>query len=495
MTDLLQRLGSRQQPLLLGAGFAILLIIVIASAWMSQRARTDAKWQTHTLQVTNLLSELLLLVRRAESAQRGYLLTGNFAGYLSDYRTAADQVMSSFAEVKVATADNPGRQAELAALEPVLRSKLDELTESIRLHDAGDRAGVLALETGQGRSLTEDIRARVERIKADEERLLRLRSEEFDQSSRLLLLVTLCGVLVVIGLAAVAIILARRSRSALESAYGALEAANAGLEERVAARTADLSEANDEIQRFAYIVGHDLRAPLVNIMGFTSELETLRNDVMDRLASLREAAGGEPDSDKTLQEDFTEALGFIKAATAKMDRLINAILKLSREGRRDFRPERVDMSALLDGIAASLAHQAEAAGATIAIGRLPPAISDRVALEQVFSNLLDNALKYLRADEPGRIEVKGRAVPNGLVYEVSDNGRGIDPQDRERVFELFRRAGAQDRPGEGIGLAHVRALVRRLGGTIVLASQSGHGSTFTVTLPTRFIDEQERKAA
>jgi signal transduction histidine kinase len=96
---------------------------------------------------------------------------------------------------------------------------------------------------------------------------------------------------------------------------------------------------------------------------------------------------------------------------------------------------------------------------------------------------------------PGRVEIEGRATAAGLVYEVRDNGRGIDPKDRERVFDLFRRSGAQDRPGEGIGLAHVRALVRRLGGTISLTSEPGQGSTFTVTLPRRWRGERKRKAA
>jgi signal transduction histidine kinase len=82
-----------------------------------------------------------------------------------------------------------------------------------------------------------------------------------------------------------------------------------------------------------------------------------------------------------------------------------------------------------------------------------------------------------------------------MIYEVRDNGRGVDPKDRERIFELFRRSGAQDRPGEGIGLAHVRQLVRRLGGSITLTSTPGQGSTFTVTLPRRWSGDAQRKAA
>jgi signal transduction histidine kinase len=101
----------------------------------------------------------------------------------------------------------------------------------------------------------------------------------------------------------------------------------------------------------------------------------------------------------------------------------------------------------------------------------------------VFGNLTDNAVKYLNPGRPGRITVRGQDLGAVVRYEIEDNGRGIDPKDFERVFDLFRRSGVQDQQGEGIGLAHVRALVRRLGGTITVASRVGEGSTFTVVLP------------
>ncbi len=261
-------------------------------------------------------------------------------------------------------------------------------------------------------------------------------------------------------------------------------------------REAELQNANEEVQRFAYIVSHDLRSPLVNIMGFTTELEALRTDTFARLDQLRgeTAPAADKRQDKQLAEDIDEAIAFIKASIGKMDRLIAAILKLSREGRRDFRPERIDMDALVGTIRASVAHQAEAAGATVAAGPLKPITSDRLAIEQIFSNLVDNAVKYLRPGVPGRIEVACREEGADLVYEVRDNGRGIDGKDWERVFELFRRSGTQDKPGEGIGLAHVRALVRRLGGTIALTSKPGEGSVFSVTLPRRWSAEARREA-
>lgn len=248
---------------------------------------------------------------------------------------------------------------------------------------------------------------------------------------------------------------------------------------------ADLQAANDEIQRFAYIVSHDLRAPLVNIMGFTSELEATRatieryhKAILERVPDL-----ATPEARVAVEEDLPEAISFIRTSTAKMDRLIGAILKLSREGRRVLTPEPVDMADLLAGCHRSLNQQLDGTGTEFIVDGVPDVVSDRVALEQIFGNLIDNAAKYLDPDRPGRIVVRGQDAGVYVRYEIEDNGRGIDPKDFDRIFDLFRRAGAQDRPGEGIGLAHVRSLVRRLGGAISVSSRPGVGSTFTVLLP------------
>ena len=251
-------------------------------------------------------------------------------------------------------------------------------------------------------------------------------------------------------------------------------------------------------------MSHDLRSPLVNIMGFTSELEELRNDIFTRIAKYSRAAAAaaaipEPISDldpaaapelqaedKQLSQDFSEALGFIKSSIGKMDRLISAILNLTREGRRDFHPVKIDTRELIETIISSVAHQASESNTQIRVEPLPNIVSDRLALEQIFSNLVDNALKYLKPGVPGDILIKGRPKLGFVIFEITDNGRGIDPKDHQRIFDLFRRAGLQDRQGQGIGLAHVRALVRRMGGTINVSSELHKGSTFTVTLPARW---------
>jgi signal transduction histidine kinase len=482
--------GRLTLPILLTAGFLTLIALSLASIWLYERAQQDAERTIAAHALEAKLVSLLLDLRRAESSQRGYLLSGD-ARFLLTHRPAMDDVLPALAEVEAALANNPVQRQAFAPVRPQVIEKLDELRETIRRYDMGDTAGAITLfKTGAGHQYMENIRAIVERIQEEGERQLALESAQFQQTTRMVLAAELSGVALIVALALMSFLFSRRSIRDMLTAQQELRDNNAALESTVAERTRYLLDANNEIQSFASIVSHDLRSPLVNIMGFTSELETFRKNMFERLAALRAQAPG-PDADNddaALGGEFDEAVEFIKGSIAKMDRLINAILVISREGRRNLRAEPVDMTALVRAVADGFMHRTLEIGAEIIVEPLPAMTIDRLAIEQVFSNLLDNAVKYMRTDVPGRIHVKGRELPFGVVYEIRDNGRGIDPKDAERVFELFRRSGMRDRQGEGIGLAHVRALVRRLGGSIRLASEPGQGCTFTVTLPKRWID-------
>jgi signal transduction histidine kinase len=280
------------------------------------------------------------------------------------------------------------------------------------------------------------------------------------------------------------------ARAEAASAYDELNRNNERLDETVRIRTADLTAANEEIQRFAYIVSHDLRSPLVNIMGFTSELE----QATQTLVGFAQAADWPGPVREAALDDIPEALRFIKASTSKMDRLINAILKLSREGRRTLSNDRLAMGPLIEDMVATMRHQAKSKDVEVTVGPMPAIVADRVAIEQVFGNVIDNALKYLKPDQPGRIRITSRMAGPMAVFEIADNGRGIAARDFERIFELFRRSGDQSVPGEGIGLAHVRALVRRLGGRIECTSTLDVGTSFTITLPERGVVSRKSDA-
>lgn len=478
------------QPFLLGLGFALLIAISAGSAVLVRQAQTDSQLRAQSLTIQDRLSDILLDMRRAESGQRGYLLTGE-PKYLDDFTAAEPSVLRTIRELFDLLTDKPARRAQLDNIARQVDGKLDELRKTITLERAGQsQAARDEVRTDRGRELMEAIRELTTAAIADEQATINLRTQQSARTNTLLLWVSLAGAALIVVIGGLSVALVRRNAGRAEAARRELEGTNNNLERIVEFRTADLTEANNEIQRFAYIVSHNLRSPLVNIMGFTSELETLRKDIFEHLATLaaevaRLNGQADPADGKVAQfgAEFDEAIRFIKSSIGNMDRLINAVLKLSREGRREFHPQVIDMTALLGQIKDTVSHRVTELGAVLDVSDLPPIESDPLALEQIFTNLVDNALKYRQLDRPLTIRVTGRTQSGDARFDVEDNGRGIDPADHQRVFELFRRSGKQDRPGEGIGLAHVRALVRRLGGTMELKSALGKGSTFTVILP------------
>ncbi|MBC8129555.1 MAG: hypothetical protein H7Y08_04450 [Rhizobiaceae bacterium] len=331
---------------------------------------------------------------------------------------------------------------------------------------------------------------------SEEQRLLTERRAVQERSvAAAYVILGLSGVLLLL-VAGATIWAVRRNVAEVKRSRDRLRGLNDTLELAVLSRTADLQRANDEIQRFAYIVSHDLRSPLVNVMGFTAELDAATKPLSDLVERAELEAPGIVTEEARLavREDLPEAIGFIRSSTQKMDRLINAILRLSREGRRIITPERLNTAELLDGIAGSLQHRLGELGAEIRIeAPVPDIVSDRVAIEQIFSNLVENAVKYLKPGRPGLVKVRGRGEGDRLLFEIEDNGRGIDPKDHERIFDLFRRSGTQDQPGEGIGLAHVRALAYRLGGTIRCRSSLDEGATFVLSLPKIYTSAKENR--
>jgi signal transduction histidine kinase len=489
------------------AGFLVLVAVSALSVIFVNQAREDNGWVVHTVEVENQISTVLLQVSRAESAARGYLLTRQ-PSFLAEHQAAVTGLVSAVDKLTGLTTDNQVRIESSTRLKPLIEARLADFTRAIGFAERGDSAGGIAMlrETGTA-DTTRRIGEVATQMRSEEDRLLALRTASAERSQLLATSVTMAGSGMVIALAGISIFLVRRSARARDEAEAQLRDSNLNLESIVEKRTADLREANEEIQRFAYIVSHDLRSPLVNIMGFTSELEELRGDIFRRIAALGSPGAlihdnngelAEPalaEQDRQLSADFTEALGFIKSSIAKMDRLISAILNLTREGRREFQPVQIDTRELIEGVVATMAHQSAEAEAQIHIEPLPAIVSDRLALEQIFSNLIDNALKYLKPGVPGELRVRGRTKLGFAIFEITDNGRGIDTKDHQRIFDLFRRAGTQDKPGQGIGLAHVRALVRRLGGTMAVASELGQGSTFTITLPAKWAGSNRDQSA
>lgn len=495
MLELDQRRFNR---LALGAmllGF-LLLAGAFAAVLISQAAdRRSNAWVQHTFQVVDDLNRLELIVERSETAARGYVIKPDPIRRRT-FEQNRDLYFPSVAAIRATTSDNPVQQRIIAKLDPLLTTERDVLNRVIALADSqGPAAAQAALVPDMNKRRVNAIRSVLNEMRTEELRLLNIRvadAKRATQWSQLALLVT--GLFLgLLGL--VTFFTVRRYTAQLENARARVDQLNTGLEARVKERTADLQRVNAELQRFAYIVSHDLRSPLVNIMGFTAELDAAAKSLTGLIDKVEADAPQLVDEPARLaaREDLPEAVGFIRASTQKMDRLINAILRLSREGRRNLRVEQLDLNEVIPAIAKTFEQQLAKLDAHIEVGTMLPAVEqDRVVIEQIVSNLIDNALKY-GVEQGGHIRVG--ALQRGALTEisVSDDGRGIDPKDHERIFDLFRRAGKQDVAGEGLGLAHVRALAYRLGGSIDVISQIGQGATFRLVIPTIY-REQEPEA-
>ena len=257
-----------------------------------------------------------------------------------------------------------------------------------------------------------------------------------------------------------------------------------GLARRLAQSNDDLRQVNEDMKNFAYIVSHDMRAPLVSIKGFAVELRLALTELHRLLAAQPQlTAEAQARLAVLMERDIAEAIDFICTSATRLDGMINAILQLARLGYREFQPETLDLGELVRGIFKSMAHQLEQQQVTVEVSALPTLTADRMAVSQIFGNLIDNAVKYLEPGRPGRIEVSAERTPEQTIFQIRDNGRGIAPRDLEKIFDLFKRVGRQDVAGEGMGLAYVKTLVRRLGGQIWCSSHEGEGTTFRVALP------------
>lgn len=251
--------------------------------------------------------------------------------------------------------------------------------------------------------------------------------------------------------------------------------------------TARLTQTEEELQGLAYVVSHDLRAPLINLKGFTAELrsgwETIRPAIDAAVPHLDEEQ--KKAVVRAAQEDVPEALGFIERAIGQMDRLVGAILSLSRLTRCPFQFESIDTAALVRDILQTLEQQIEKRKASVTVDALPRVVADRAAMGQIWGHVLKNAILYLDADRPGKVEITAELDRGETVFHVRDNGRGVAEADMGKVFEPLRRAGKQDVPGDGMGLAYTRTLVRRHGGRIWCTSELGVGTTLTFTISNR----------
>ena len=240
---------------------------------------------------------------------------------------------------------------------------------------------------------------------------------------------------------------------------------NADLERRVAERTADLVAANSELEAFTYSVSHDLRAPLRAIHGF-AQLLVKRNEAQ-------------------LDAEAKRYLSRVTAGITLMSRLIDDLLALSKVGHQRLETHTISTSGAVQRALEQLAPQLQGRAVELSVGTLPECVAEPVLLEQVFVNLIGNALKYSRGREPARIVIGCQSDPGTQesVFFVKDNGVGFDMQYADKLFGVFQRLHRADEyEGTGVGLAIVHRIIARFGGRVWAEAEPEKGATFYFTL-------------
>jgi len=236
-------------------------------------------------------------------------------------------------------------------------------------------------------------------------------------------------------------------------------------EEKLNKTLEELERSNSELEQFAYVASHDLQEPLRMVSSYMQLMERRYKGKLDT--------------------DADEFIDFAVDGATRMQRLINDLLMYSRVGTKGKTLEATDCNAVLAEVLRDLASTIEESGTVVTHDELPTMMADGTQLAQLFQNLVANAIKFSSGDQP-KVHISFEQKEGSYVFAVTDNGIGIDPEYKDRIFVIFQRLhGKEEYPGTGIGLAVCKKIVERHGGQIRVDSESGKGSTFSWTIPIR----------
>lgn len=407
----------------------------------------------------------------AEVAVDRFLITGD-----QSYLLGLDSVgrrMASYVDLLnhaiPADRDSAQRARRLMTL---VRQRLDDANALVALQRAeGFPAAFDEAKSGRSRATMDQIRTLVDSLQVELNAKISDRLNRERYLTRWAFLVFLVGTLLML------VVLVWLYQSLLtyinsrDRAHAQLSELNLELEKRIAERTKELQQFNDELQQFAYVASHDLQEPLRTISSFTQLLQSRYKDHFD--------------------DEANEFMGYVITAAKRMGDLIGGLLAVVRLRKSGQVPAAVPFGDLLEEAKMSLQGAIRDSGAEIRYSELPMLIVDRLQFAQVFQNLLGNAIKY-RGDNRPCILVDAKRELTEWVISVADNGRGFDREFAERIFGMFQRLHSRDVEGTGMGLSITKRIVERHGGRIWADSVEGTGSTFFIALPVSLEARAER---
>jgi light-regulated signal transduction histidine kinase (bacteriophytochrome) len=226
----------------------------------------------------------------------------------------------------------------------------------------------------------------------------------------------------------------------------------------------ELKRSNKDLEQFAYVTSHDLKAPLRNIASFVQLLNKKYQDNFD--------------------EEAREYMMYILGGVRRLNNLIKDLLQYSRVNRMDAFVEHIDLHDVTEVVKHNLTEEIERQKAQVNIHRLPILRANYTQMVQLMQNIVSNAIKFNREGVSPIVDIEGSETPREVTFSVKDNGIGIDPKHSEKIFSIFQRLHSPDEyEGTGIGLSICKRIVERHKGKIWFESVPGEGATFYVKIP------------
>jgi signal transduction histidine kinase len=443
-----------------GVALTILLFIGFLT-YQSLRDFEDASgWRIHTYDVLVSINELLLNIVNAESAQRGYLITGE-KKFLQTYSESLATIHHRQADLQTLTQDNRPQQERLIRLRALIERKLNGLNQRIKLRESkGLDAVAFAIVTGIDRPVMDNIRSIGNDMIREEQNLLKIRETYSARRFTNTKVILIFGSLASLGLLRIAFGMLRREIAVRREAEDRVQGLNAKLEENVL----HLQALNKDLDAFNYSVTHDLRTPLRAVDGYSRELLLNLGDRLD--------------------QNSRSDLSRIRAAATRMGQLIDDLLNLSRLTRAEMEIGDVNLSTLATDIIRECRRTNPQRQVEISVPSDIHVQGDPKLLRIVLENLISNAWKFTEMRPQAKIEM-GVLDQNGkrVVY-VKDNGAGFDMAYVGKLFGPFQRLhNADEFPGTGIGLSTAHRIIQRHGGTIWAEGKVNEGAAIYFSLP------------
>jgi len=489
------------------------------------------RWAVHTKDVLTQTDRVYRLLLTSQSNLRAYVLTEN-EQFAEAAPTGEHEIEIQLGELQKLLADNTRQQERLSVIAAQTERRLRYEHQLVELIKTGEREKVKAeILSLRGTEMMDALSRNIESFRATEQKLDIERLAALQDSNRTQNWFLLGGLLFNIGIGALAatmfsreissridVVTANTRRIAAGEALPPLVAGSdeireldeqfhrladhlktAQLKERVyqealerraselTRANSDLAQKNQEIEMFVYSVSHDLRSPLVNLQGFSRELGYARSE-LESMLSREMLADDRERARLVVERDITESVQYIQTAVTRLSSIIDALLRLSRAGSVEYQPKLVEVAPVIHRIVEAMRGTITERGAEVVVMDLPPVWADPTALEQIFANLIGNAVNYLDPTRPGKIEVGSVSrdiedIEKALTFYVKDNGLGIAEAYLPKVFAIFQRLHGNVAVGEGVGLALVRRVVERHGGKVWVESVEAEGSTFFVAFP------------